>query len=440
MFFLHPNHDILTSIYKEECNLMLRKIATIAAVCVIGALLFAGSAVAEEKVIKIGTLFPLTGPSAVSGQNCLNSVLAAAEVINNAHTDINVPLASSAGLLDGYRIVIVKADHQGKPDVAKSEAERLYNQEGVFAIIGSYNSSATKPASAVAERAKKLFLCGASSSAALTERNYKYFFRHAPTDAIESEEFTDYITYLNKDKNAGIKTLGLIYENTEFGKHAADEAKKAAKKVGLEVIADVPFNNGATNLSSEVQTLKAANPDAVFGAALGGDYSLWVRTMKQVNWLPRIAINYCTGYQNPAVQKELAGDGDYFMGGMGFSPELAKNFMPEALKVQERFYKPLAKQEFDSDSLQEAVMLLVLGQAIEKAGAVDTEKVREVLSTATFASPLSLSGEVAFQPGGQNVKALSVITQIKDLKYNTIYPERFRDSEPMFPMTPWDKR
>jgi len=114
--------------------------------------------------------------------------------------------------------------------------------------------------------------------------------------------------------------------------------------------------------------------------------------------------------------------------------------MPEALKVQERFYKPLAKQEFDSDSLQEAVMLLVLGQAIEKAGAVDTEKVREVLSTATFASPLSLSGEVAFQPGGQNVKALSVITQIKGLKYNTIYPERFKDSEPIFPMTPWDKR
>ncbi len=51
---------------------------------------------------------------------------------------------------------------------------------------------------------------------------------------LSSQRFTDYITYLNKDKNAGIKTLGLIYENTEFGKHAADEAKKAAKKVGLK--------------------------------------------------------------------------------------------------------------------------------------------------------------------------------------------------------------
>ena len=51
---------------------------------------------------------------------------------------------------------------------------------------------------------------------------------------------------------SSIKTLGLIYENTEFGKHAAAEAQKAAKKINLEIVADVPFNNGATNLNSEV--------------------------------------------------------------------------------------------------------------------------------------------------------------------------------------------
>ncbi len=116
------------------------------------------------------------------------------------------------------------------------------------AIIGSFaNSSATKPASAVARTAKKLFLRG--SSAALTERDYKYFFRHAPTDAIESEEFTDYITFSTRRKRTRLRP-GFMRPN---GAVAADEAKKAAKKIGLEVVADVPFNNGATNLSSYVQ-------------------------------------------------------------------------------------------------------------------------------------------------------------------------------------------
>ena len=403
-------------------------------------LMAGASAMAAEKVIKIGALFPLTGPAAVSGQNCVNAVLAVADLINKKNPDINMPLAAQEGILGGYKIEIIKADHQGKPDVAKSEAERLYNQEKVFAIIGCYNSAATKPASAVAERAKKIFMCGCSSSAALTERGYNYFFRHAPTDAIESDEFVDYIGYLNKEKNAGIKTLGLIYENTEFGKHAADEARRAAKKVGLKITADVPFNNGATNLNSEVQTLKAANPDAVFGAALGGDYSLWVRTMKQVNWLPKIALNYCTGYQNPAVQKELGGDGDYFMGGMGYSPELAKKFMPEAIKVEKKYYTPRSNQPFDSDSIQEGIMLHVLAQAIEKAGSLDTEKIVKILQTEEFPCGMALSGSVKFAPGGQNVKALSVITQIKDQKYGTVFPLKFKDVEPVFPMVPWDKR
>ena len=65
------------------------------------------------------------------------------------------------------------------------------NQEGVYTIIGSYNSSAYKPASAVTERASKLFMCGCSSSAALTDRDFKYFYRLAPTDKTESHEFVE---------------------------------------------------------------------------------------------------------------------------------------------------------------------------------------------------------------------------------------------------------
>lgn len=419
----------------------LSKRTTVVVMLVLCTALFASTAAFAAEEIRIGALFPLTGPAAVSGQNCVNSVLAAADVINKKNPDIKAPLAAGEGLLGGkYVIKVVPVDHQGKPDVAKSEAERLYNQEKVFAIIGCYNSAATKPASAVAERAKKIFMCGCSSSAALTERGYKYFFRHAPTDAIESVEFVDYIGYLNKEKKAGIKTLGLIYENTEFGKHAADEARKAAKKIDLKVVADVPFNNGATNLNSEVQKLKSANPDAVFGAALGGDYSLWVRTMKQVNWLPKISLNYCTGYQNPAVQKELGSDGNYFMGGMGYSPELAKKFMPEAIKIQDKYYTPRSNQPFDSDSIQEAVMLMVLAQAIEKAGGPDTEKVLKIIQTEDFPSVMSLSGSVKFGPDGQNVKALSVITQLDEQKYNTVFPLKYKDSEPVVPMVPWNKR
>ncbi|MBN2875751.1 MAG: ABC transporter substrate-binding protein, partial [Spirochaetales bacterium] len=119
----------------------------------VGAVL--AGAYAEDKVIKIGTLFPMTGSVATAGQRCQAAVETIVDIINGVYPDLDVPFAKKAGLLDGYKIELVSADHQGKPDVAKTEAERLYGQEGVFAVIGSYNSAATKPASAVAERLQK---------------------------------------------------------------------------------------------------------------------------------------------------------------------------------------------------------------------------------------------------------------------------------------------
>ncbi len=399
----------------------------------------AGSVQAAEKIIKIGTLFPLTGPVATAGQRCQAAVQTAVEIINNKHPEIKVPLANQEGIMGGYKIVLVHADSQGKPDVGKSEAERLFNQEGVWAIIGSYNSSVSKPASLVAERMKKIFMCGASSSAALTQRNMKYFFRLAPTDETESVEFVEVLKWANKKQNANIQTLGLIYENSEFGKHAAEEAKKAAAAGGFKVVADVPFSPGATNLNSEIQTLKKNNPDALFGAVLGADYSLMVRTMKQMAWLPKIAINYCSGYQDPVITKQLAGDADFFMGSTAYSPQFA-SLMPAVAAVEKIFKSKTGGVPFDGDSIQEAVAMFVLAQAIEKTGSLDADKVAETLYKNTWDSPLSLGGKVAFGKGGQNIKAHSIVTQLQGGQYKRIFPEDMADTTIVFPMKGWKQR
>lgn len=401
----------------------------------------AGPVAAAEKVIKIGTLFPLTGPVATAGQRCQAAVQTAVEIINNKHPEIKVPGAAKAGLLNGYKIQLVHADSQGKPDVGKAEAERLINQEGVWAIIGSYNSSVSGPASLVAERARKIFMCGASSSAALTQRDLKYFFRLAPTDATESVEFVDVLKWLNAKNKANIRTIGIIYENSVFGKHAAGEAKSAAAAAGFKVVADVPFTPGATNLNSEVQTLKKNNPDALFGAVLGADYSLMVKTMKQANWLPKIAINYCSGYQDPVIAKQLGKDADFFMGSTAYSPQFA-SLMPAVAAVEKIFKSKTGGVPFDGDSIQETVAMLVLAQAIEKAGSLDSEKVAKTLYANEWASPMSLGGKVAFGKGGQNIKAFSIVTQLQNGEYKRIYPSELADKKAriVFPMKPWAKR
>ncbi|HOU78660.1 MAG TPA: ABC transporter substrate-binding protein, partial [Syntrophales bacterium] len=181
------------------------------------------------------------------------------------------------------------------------------------------------------------------------------------------------------------------------------------------------------------------NPDAVFGAVLGADYSLWVRTMKQANFLPKIIINYCSGYQDPVITKQLGDDANYFMGSSGYSPQFA-GLMPAVAAVEKIFKTKTGGVPFDGNSIQEAVAMLVLAQAIEKAGSLDTEKVVSTLYANTWDSPLSLGGKVKFVKGGQNVMAKSIVTQLQGGEYKRIYPEKMADGKIVFPMKPWDKR
>jgi branched-chain amino acid transport system substrate-binding protein len=158
-----------------------------------------------------------------------------------------------------------------------------------------------------------------------------------------------------------------------------------------------------------------------------------------MNWLPNVVLNYCTGYQDPKIAQQLAADGNFFMGGTGYSPEIGAKYMKKVAAV-EKIYTKKVGVPFDSDSIQEAVALFILAQAIEKAGSLDVEKVAEVLRTTTFDSPLSLGGKVAFGPGGQNMKATSIITQLHNGKYMPVYPASYAEIKATVPMTPWDKR
>jgi len=86
------------------------------------------------------------------------------------------------------------------------------------------------------------------------------------------------------------------------------------------------------------------------------------------------------------------------------------------------------------------VTLIVMAQAIEKPGTLDSTKVQKTLMANEWEAPLTLAGKVAFVSGGQNVQAKSMITQLQGGSYKRVFPENLADTPVVFPMTPWDKR
>jgi len=108
------------------------------------------------------------------------------------------------------------------------QAERLITQEKVAAIIGAYFSNVTATASQVAERYGVPFLNPESSSATLTQRGFKWFFRTTPHDDLFVHNFFDFLKAVETKKGIKPKRIALMNENTLWG----TETTKLEDKLG----------------------------------------------------------------------------------------------------------------------------------------------------------------------------------------------------------------
>ncbi|MGH7152715.1 MAG: ABC transporter substrate-binding protein, partial [Acetobacteraceae bacterium] len=105
----------------------------------------------DEATVLLGATYPLSGSVASAGKEMRAAVEVGVDIVNNAHPELkDLPLGPTAGLpnLQGRKIVVEFADHQGNPAVAQSETLRLITQRHVVAMLGAYQSSCTLTSSA----------------------------------------------------------------------------------------------------------------------------------------------------------------------------------------------------------------------------------------------------------------------------------------------------
>src|SRR6266849_7171140 len=219
----------------------------------------AASAIAQQEV-KIGALYPLSGPTAQIGIDAVAAIKAAAEIVNEG-ADLPLVRAKNKGLpgLGGAKVSIVVVDHQGKPEVGQSETERLITQEKVHAVYGAYHSSVTAAASQAAERAGIPFVNAESSQPALTQRGLKYFFRTSPTDETFSQLMFDFLKDFGAKSGQKFQSVSIFHEDTAYGTDSAKVQERLAKENNIKVLEKIAYKAQTTSLTSEVQRLKAAN-------------------------------------------------------------------------------------------------------------------------------------------------------------------------------------
>ena len=398
----------------------------------------AGHASAQDKTVKIGGIFPLSGNAASTGVHTKAALEVAMDIINNAHPELgNFPLAKNAGLagLGGAKVEVVFADNQGSPATGQNQALRLITEEKVVALTGAYQSGITLTASAISEKYGIPFLNGESVAANLTERGFKWFFRTTP---VASDFAKIYFDFLKDMKAAGAKTdsVALVHDNTEYGTSVATVITSVFKANGENSPIDIAYAPNATDVQAQVLQLKEKKPDVLIMISYTSDAILFAKTMQSLDYKPAMLIADDAGYSDPSFIKAV---GKISQGAFNRSSwSVGPAGSPTALIAD--MYKKKSGDEMDDTAARQMQGLFVLCDAIDRAGSTDPAKIQAALKATDLKPDQLMMGYkgVKFDDKGQNILAAGVIIQLQDGEnYTTVWPKANAQKAPVLPYKGW---
>jgi len=411
-------------------------------VAMLMALAVAPAAFAQAREVVIGVLYPMTGPSAQIGIDARNIINVAVDIVNNG-ANINLPLAKTKGLprLGGAKVRVVFVDHQGSAALGQSEAERLITQEKVQALLGAYQSAVTITASLVAERMGIPFVNADSSSPALTERGFKWFFRTSPHDGHFSQVMFEFMQDFEKKRNVKFKSVAILNEDTTFGTDSSKVQEELAKKYGYEVVAKIPFRTGTTSLDAEVGRLKGANADVLLPSLYTSDAILLTRTARNLDYNPKLIIAQDAGYTDPKFVTEMGKQAEAALTRAPFALDLAAR-KPLIPVVDEMFKKVSGGRDLADVSARAFTGFMTLVDAINRAGSTDPAAIQKALRESNIPADqliMPWTG-VKFDEKGQNIGVRAILQQLQGGSYQTVYPFELAAKDVIYPIPRWTER
>jgi ABC-type branched-subunit amino acid transport system substrate-binding protein len=413
-----------------------------AAIAVLGA---AAAAEAQEKKIKIGVIYDLTGPLAGGGSE-LQYI--GAKIMLDQYTKTGV---------EGYKVEAVYADAQSKPDVAINEAVRLIEQEKVDMLLGFYSSAQCVPVAGRIEQLKKfMWITTCISSAVLDGKNYKYVFRPQASGDQFGSMTMDFIAQNSQSKlgkDPKDLRVAIIHEDGAYGVDVAKGNEAGAKKAGFNVVMKEGYAATAPDLSALVTKLKRARPDVVFHTGYNPDITLLLRQAREQGLKFAALVGHGAGYGVYEKLKEgLGADVNYVFNADPISiwltnPEGLDKKLPPVIKmIGEEFDKVKPGVAIRSAHVGMAAsntylfMTEVLPRAIKKYGGVDPEALRKAALEVDIPEGGTMLGfGVKFHGdgqamAGQNERSFPVVIQYVDDKSYVVWPKSQAQREAVLPL------
>jgi len=242
-----------------QLKLKLTVAASIAAV--------AGMASAQEQVVTIGHVAPLSGAQAHYGKDNENGVRMAID-------DLNAQGITIKG--KKIKFELQAEDDASDPKQGTAAAQKLCDSK-VAGVVGHLNSGTTIPASKVYNDCGIPMVTGAATNPSLTKPGYKTTFRIIANDLALGAGLATYAAETLK-----LKKVAMIDDRTAYGQGVADVFKKTAAAKGIEVVDEQFTTDKATDFMAILTAIKSKRPDAIFFGGMDPQGGPMLRQMEQL--------------------------------------------------------------------------------------------------------------------------------------------------------------
>ncbi len=381
---------------------MIRKFNSL--LCVLAFILSAcGSSSDTASKIKIGCAAPLTGDQATIGIDMCNGVELAILQANDFAQQ-----AAVSGVTP-LQFEISRQDDQHNPAQAVNVAKKFVSDPAVLAVVGHFNSSCTKPSSAVYNAAGIVQITPASTNPELSKQGFATFFRTAATDDVQGPKGA--VFAINK---LGAKKIFVIDDKTTYGKGLADEFEKKARELGAEILGHEGITQGDKDFTPLLTKVKPLAPDLIYFGGIYPEGALLLRQMRALDIKAPImgGDGIATLTFSDLATKEIA-EGAYatMVGGDMHQVPAAASF----IRDYEGKYGVLGQwSAYGYDSAN------VLIQSIQKAASKDRAGVLK--SIREIPKFQGVTGEIVFDSKGDNQNQFIGIFQFQNGKLVYIGP------------------
>jgi branched-chain amino acid transport system substrate-binding protein len=342
--------------------------------------------------IKVGQFASLTGKEATFGISSDEGTTLAIEEIN------------AAGGVLGRKLQLLTEDTQSKPGEPATVVNKLIARDGVVAILGEVASSRSLEAAPICQQSKIPMISPSSTNPKVTEVG-DFIFRVCFIDPFQGTVMANFATKTLQAKKVAVFTDA----KSDYSKGLAKFFKEKFVANGGTIAVELDYNGGDKDFKAQLTAIKAASPDAVFVPGYYTDAALICVQAKQLGL--NVPFMGGDGWESDKLVEigREAVEGQYFS--THYHPDVGSDRSKQFLQNYRLRWKgktpdALAACGYDS--------VLVLADALKRAGSTDGQKVRDALA-ATKDFP-AVTGTISINERRDASKA-AVILQVKDGKY-----------------------